>query len=787
MKSHQMHSGRVLSPSWKQMQAIVCGLVALATSRVHAGDPFVWVTKAQCPLVRSEAVGGAAAGKLYQFSGFYTSTIRATADCYAYDPVNDTWTRITSIPQATTHSGQVADTDGTNNQTFWLAGGFIGDHPGPTTNQVWKYSITNNTWAAGPALPAQRAGGALVKLGRELHFFGGTIRTSSGSTDYGTHWSFDLDNGTSWRATTTGGQLLAPMPNPRNHMGGVTLNGKLYAVGGQHKEDEWTGAQSEVDVYDPATNKWTQAAPMPRPIGHITANVFIRNGRIVVASGVTTNSVEIANVIEYDPLTNTWRELPPLPAPRQSPVSGLVGDQIVVTCGSHNGLQRQTWVTKASATSGTWQTGAALPLGVGEVAAGVINGSFYVLGENTSATMAYDLQTGVWRSNLAQRPILGNHHGSEVINGKLYLFGGLGTGGSAGRVQIYDPTTNSWALGASAPYAAGSVATALIGGKVYMAGGIVGSTTVNTAAVYNPATDTWSPIASMPAGRNHTAASTDGKKFYIFGGRTGGNVVSVGFNDVQIYDPAANTWQWSGQAGSGIPPLPQKRGGMGKAAFYGNEFYVMGGETTSSGTGQVAGNVYNRVDVYNPVSKTWRLETPMPTARHGIFPVVGSGKILVAGGGVQAGHSFSRVFEMLSSSSPSPSPTPSPTPTSTPTASQTVVNFTLINADTDQSVPGYEVLNDGAVIDSASVPTTRLNIRANTSPAKVGSVRFGFDGNANAHIESGTPYALFGDTSGNYIPGTLSVGAHTLSGTPYTGSAASGTAGTRLTISFTVR
>ncbi len=222
-------------------------------------------------------MGGAAAGELYQFSGFSTvDPILATTRCDAYNPASNTWRSITSIPQATTHAGQVPDTDQPANQTFWLAGGFLGNDPGPTTNQVWKYSITNNTWAAGPALPAKRAGGALVKLGRELHFFGGAIRSSGVWTDYGTHWALDLDNGTSWRAKTASGQTLAPMPNPRNHMGGVELNGKLYAIGGQHKGDEKTGAHKEVDVYDPLTNTWTQAAPMPRLIGHIAANVFVR-------------------------------------------------------------------------------------------------------------------------------------------------------------------------------------------------------------------------------------------------------------------------------------------------------------------------------------------------------------------------------------------------------------------------------------------------------------------------------------------------------------------------------
>jgi N-acetylneuraminic acid mutarotase len=150
----------------------------------------------------------------------------------------------------------------------------------------------------------------------------------------------------------------------------------------------------------------------------------------------------------------------------------------------------------------------------------------------------------------------------------------------------------------------------------------------------------------MPAGRNHAASATDGTKFYIFGGRTGGNTVSNGFNDVQIYDPATNTWAWSGSAGSTIAPLPQARGGTGKAVFYNGEFYVMGGET-STGAGATSKNVYNRVDIYNPTTNSWRLGTPMPTARHGIFPLLSGNKIYVAGGGIQSGNSQSNILEIL--------------------------------------------------------------------------------------------------------------------------------------------
>ncbi len=300
---------------------------------------------------------------------------------------------------------------------------------------------------------------------------------------------------------------------------------------------------------------------------------------------------------------------------------------------------------------GEWQSGPSMPATLAEVAGGVINGVLYLVGEGNFATLAYDLGQHVWFDNLPARPFPGDHHAAEVINGKLYLFGGL-DGGSEGKVQIFDPYTQVWTLGADIPFATGSASTALINGKVYLAGGIIGAMTVSSAAVFDPATNSWTSIAPMPQGRNHAAASTDGIRFYVFGGRGpgsgDGNFEAEGFDDTQIYDPATNIWVSSGDAGSTLAPLPQKRGGMGKAAFLGGEFYVIGGETVPSGTGQVAGNVYNRVDVYNPASNSWRLDSVLPTARHGIFPLAHDGKIFVAGGGVVAGISASGVVEILS-------------------------------------------------------------------------------------------------------------------------------------------
>ncbi len=336
--------------------------------------------------------------------------------------------------------------------------------------------------------------------------------------------------------------------------------------------------------------------------------------------------------------------------PAMSSPSAALLDVVVLSGGvtsTISGAFRPVLV--AGSGTGIWQAAPPLPAAIGEVAGGVINGVLYLVGEANSATFAFDLASRTWQSAPA-RPFPGNHHSAEVIGNKLYLFGGLG-GGSEGRVQIFDPATGAWSSGATAPFLAGSSSTARINGLVYMAGGISGTSTVNSAAVYNPTTNTWSSIVPMPLARNHAAAGTDGQRLFIFGGRGpgsgDGNFVADGFNDVQIYDPVTNTWQCSCTSGSTIPPLPQKRGGMGRAAFFNGGFYVIGGETTATGTGQVAGNVYNRVDVYNPVSQTWRLEATLPTARHGIYPLAYDGKILVAGGGIQAGGSESTVFEFF--------------------------------------------------------------------------------------------------------------------------------------------
>jgi len=378
--------------------------------------------------------------------------------------------------------------------------------------------------------------------------------------------------------------------------------------------------------------------------------------------------------------------------------AGLV---LVITVGAALAWGAARPRSAAAVEANGWSTGPDMPAAAGEVAAGIIGDTLYVVGESNSATFAFDLSAARWRSTsaLARRPFAGNHHAAEVVRGKLYLFGGLGSG-SGGKVQIYDPAADRWSLGADMPFAAGSSSSALINGKVYVAGGIVGASTTNRAAVYDPATDRWTEVARMRDGRNHAASATDGSRLYVFGGRGPGsgdnNTVANGFADVQIYDPATDRWVSSKEAD--IRPLPVGRGGMGKAVYAGGEFYVLGGETANDPRA-TALRVYDRVDIYNPRTNSWRTGASMLTPRHGIFPILDGDRIYVAAGGTRAGFSSSgalEIYHLAAGDPPTPSATRTPTPTSTATSTSTNTPTT-----TATTTPTATVTNT-----STSAPTT---------------------------------------------------------------------------------
>ena len=138
--------------------------------------------------------------------------------------------------------------------------------------------------------------------------------------------------------------------------------------------------------------------------------------------------------------------------------------------------------------------------------------------------------------------------GFAVANNKLYILGGFNINvASTNQIWSFDPTAGvgaKWTLApVTTPVGIMYAPTAAIGGIIYVGGasdfqgGLVIDTT--TSFSFNPATNTIGSIAPIPRATGETRGLTFCNKMYVMGG---GRVAPNPSNEVDIYDPVANTW-----------------------------------------------------------------------------------------------------------------------------------------------------------------------------------------------------------------------------------------------------
>ncbi|MEM9004225.1 MAG: DUF5060 domain-containing protein [Cyanobacteria bacterium P01_F01_bin.86] len=138
---------------------------------------------------------------------------------------------------------------------------------------------------------------------------------------------------------------------------------------------------------------------------------------------------------------------------------------------------------------------------------------------------------------------------------------------------------------------------------------------------------------------------------------------------------------------------------------------------------------------------------------------------------------------------PTPKPTPIPTPEPNPTPDNALMTFALVNAETDEIVEGYENLGSDSTINLDGLDLDKFNIVAQINPKhpeadSIKSVKF--ESPLGDRIEKVEPYALFGDTNGDFFGQTAKTGNFTLKATAYTGSNGQGTSVDMATLDYTV-
>jgi len=133
----------------------------------------------------------------------------------------------------------------------------------------------------------------------------------------------------------------APIPTPRDHLAAAAIAGIVYAIGGRPLDPDRN--YDVVEAYDPATDRWTTKAPMPSRRGGLAAAVL--DGRIHTVGGETRRAV-FANHEVYDPTTDRWSVAPALPAGRHGlGAATLAGTLYVIGGGPAAGFAQTDAVT----------------------------------------------------------------------------------------------------------------------------------------------------------------------------------------------------------------------------------------------------------------------------------------------------------------------------------------------------------------------------------------------------------------------------------------------------------
>jgi len=182
-----------------------------------------WSYSANLPQARSGCGAAAVSGKIYLIGGFYNNT---PVDLnQMYDPSTNTWSTKTPMLTARTDFATVATPQG-----IYIIGGWNQD----VLNVNEFYSTANDTWTTYYSSPIYRAGCSGTYFNDKIYITGGGDAYSY----IGTTEEYD-PMANQWK-------IKSSMPVSTSYFGMVTLNEKIYTVGGNYGI-----AQRSLNEYNP--------------------------------------------------------------------------------------------------------------------------------------------------------------------------------------------------------------------------------------------------------------------------------------------------------------------------------------------------------------------------------------------------------------------------------------------------------------------------------------------------------------------------------------------------------
>ncbi len=250
-----------------------------------------------------------------------------------------------------------------------------------TLRETALFDPSSEAWTTGPNLPAPRHHIVLATAGGTVYGFGGfegeTLRT--GFQFRGDVYAFE---GEEWTRVGT-------MPTPLGETVALAHDGCIHLLTGSRHPDDGAsrGASRTHRVYEPNTDTWTEARPVPTARSSATGAVI--DGRLYVAGGRRTDDgiTNLGALERYDPVADTWTELRPLPQPSGGLAGAALDGRLYVFGGEYfsgdGGVYEYTWAYDPEAD--TWTKQPSMPTPRHGLAGATLGGRLYAIGGNTAA------------------------------------------------------------------------------------------------------------------------------------------------------------------------------------------------------------------------------------------------------------------------------------------------------------------------------------------------------------------------------------------------------------------
>jgi N-acetylneuraminic acid mutarotase len=279
----------------------------------------------------------------------------------------------------------------------------------------------------------------------------------------------------------------------------------------------------------------------------------------------------------------------------------------------------------------------------------IIGGIVPILDNVTSATVTfvqrYSIPHRTWYS-VASLPLALNHPNSAVIDGRIYVIGGLspdaeGTWRAVRNCYVYDPDSDTWEALPDIPDGrqTGAAAVGIRGATIYLSGGLSSilttpggaENTIGIVSSFDIVSSKWEILPDLPIPRDHAGSALIDNTIFVLGGRAFGhnNVVNTVFS----LDLSCQELNWATNRAT----MPTARGGVASAVVD-NKVIVFGGEgNPATGLGVTGTGVFDQVEAYDPKKDRWEKLAPMLHPRHGTMATAIGKTVYIPGGGYREG------------------------------------------------------------------------------------------------------------------------------------------------------